>query len=273
MADKPKTITVNGVELGYSVHGDGPGKPPLVFAHGYSMRSTAGPYEELLGHLAERYAVYAVDLRGHGASGGDPADWTQAALADDLVAFPQALGLDAPAFVGHSLSAQMGLFAQMRHPGHFSALCLLAPGAADTRHDPVEPLEFLAQHGHDRDMVREALRQMFVRPPGRALELAVDAALLVDGDVHRALSQQNSSYSVDDRLPGMATPTLLVCGARDNVVPPAAQHDMATRLPHCKEVVFSTEGHMLPQERPAMTAREIIAFLDHDREPLAAASA
>ncbi|PRY39428.1 alpha/beta fold hydrolase [Umezawaea tangerina] len=272
MGDELAKIAVNGVELGYRVHGAASGGPPLVFVHGYCMRSTSGSYEEVLELLAASRTVYALDFRGHGASPCDPADWTLAAVADDVVAFAHALGLDAPAYAGHSLGAQIGVFAEIRHPGTFSALCLLAPGPADTRRDPVDMLRFLVEHGHDRDAVREGFRGMFARPPGRMLELAVDAAVLVDSGVHRALSEQNSTHSVDDRLGEVAAPTLLVRGERDTVIAPERQHDLARKLRRCKEVAFSTEGHMLPQESPAMTAREILAFLDHDREPLVAAT-
>jgi len=262
-------VTLNGAQLGYSVHGAGPDKPPLVFAHGYAMRSTGMLYAELLGLLARCFAVYALDLRGHGASAGAVAGWSFEALADDVVAFSRALGLDGPVFVGHSFGAVIGLLAEIRHPGAFPALCLLSPGPADHRRDPVDTLGALIEHGHDRNMLRDGFRQMFVRQPGELLELVLDAVTLVDADVHRAQKEQNPCFSIDDRLKDVAAPVLLVCGESDHVVPPARQHDMARKLPHSKEVVFSGEGHMLANERPAVAAREILAFFDHDKGPMA----
>lgn len=271
MTDGLERISVNGVELGYSVHGAGPGKPPLIFVHGGLLRSTGGAYAPLLDLLARRYAVYALDLRGHGASAAAYQDWTLNGLADDVVAFARALGLDRPAYAGHSLGGFTGLLAEIRHPGTFSALCLLAPGPADPRSDPVEALEFLIAHKHQRDLMRAGFSHMFVRPPGDEIELIVDAIGLIDIGVLRALHEENSRTSIDDRLGEIAAPVLLLCGERDTVVAPARQHDMARKLRRCKEVVFSTEGHMLPNEAVAMTAREISAFLDHDRDALALA--
>lgn len=268
MTDGIKQITMNGAELGYCIHGAGPNKPPLVFVHGYGMRSTAGPYEELLELLARRYAVHALDLRGHGASAGALEGWTFEALADDVAAFSRAVELDGPVFVGHSFGAVIGLFAEIRRPGAFSALCLLSPGPANPTLDPVDTLEFLIEHGHSRDMLREGFGHMFVRPPGRMLDLTLDAVTLVDSRVHRALQQQNSQISIDDQLKDVAAPVLLICGESDNVVPPARQHDMARKVQRSKEVIFSTEGHMLPNESAAIAAREILAFLDHDRGPM-----
>ena len=67
MVDVIRHMEVEGVSLGYSVHGEGSKGPPIVFAHGLAMRSTAGPYEELLELLSRHGPVYALDLRGHGA--------------------------------------------------------------------------------------------------------------------------------------------------------------------------------------------------------------
>ena len=273
MAQDIEQVTVNGAQLGYSVHGAGPDKPPLVFAHGYAMRATGALYADLLDLLARRFVVYALDLRGHGASAGAVAGWSYEAVADDVAAFSRALDLERPVFVGHSFGAVIVLLSAIRHPDSISALCLLSPGPADSRTDPVDTLDVLIEHGHDRDDLRDGFRQMFARDPGEKLELALDAVILVDADVHRAQKEQNPHFSIDDRLKDVAAPVLLVCGEGDHVVAPERQHDMAGKLPRSKAVVLSGEGHMMAMERPDVVAREILAFLDHDRDRMAAGDA
>jgi pimeloyl-ACP methyl ester carboxylesterase len=267
MATRIQRISLHNADLGYCTHGAAPNNPPLVFLHGGFLRSTTGLYEDLLERLAARYNVYALDLRGHGASASALSDWSLDALADDVVAFAQALQLSKPVIVGHSLGAFTSLFAQIRHPGFFPALCLLSPGPANPTRDPVDALEFLIEHGHNRDVLRAGIGHMFVRPPGQMLDLMLDAITLIDKGVFRALQEQNSHTSIEDQLKDVAAPVLLLCGERDNVVPPARQHDIARKVQRCKEVVFSSEGHMLPNESAAIAAREILAFLDHDCEP------
>jgi len=269
MVDAIKQISLNGARIGYFMQEGGADKPPLVFLHGAFLRSTSGLYKELLDGLSQRYAIYALDLRGHGASAGALSGWSLEAMADDVVAFAQALELDQPVLVGHSLGAFTSLFAEIRHPGAFSALCLLSPGPANPTLDPVDALDFLIEHGQNRDVLSKGIGQMFVRPPGRTLDLMLDAITLIDTGLFRALQKQNSQTSIDDQLKDVSTPVLLLCGERDNVVLPAKQHDMARKLQRCKEVVFSTEGHMLPNESAAIAAREILAFLDHDRKLMA----
>lgn len=269
MSNPIEHCRLGDAELGYSVHGSSDAHPPLVFVHGGLLRSTAGPYRELLALLADRFTVYALDLRGHGASADALAGWSLIALADDIAAFSRALGLHKPIYVGHSLSAVVGLYCELRNPGTFSAMGLLAPGPADPRNDPVDALEFLIANKHDRGAVREGFRHMFLREANEELEHMVDAVTLIDTSVLRALHAENAKTSIDDRLGEVAAPVLLVRGERDNVISPNTQQDMARKLQRCKEVVFSDEGHMFPNENAPRAAREILAFLDHDRDSLA----
>lgn len=264
MTAKIQHIAVNGTELGYSVQGPQHGQP-IIFLHGYAMRSTSGPYDEALALLAQHYRVYALDLRGHGLSANSTAGFGFDAVADDVLAFCRALSLDRAVFVGHSFGAVIGLLAEIRQPGSFAALCLLCPGPADHRSDPVDALNFMIEHGRDKDALRGGFEHMFAhKPPAELLEVTLDAATLLDKSVHLALQAENPQFSVDDRLGQIAAPVLLLCGQSDAVVSPSLQHDMARKLPRSKEVVFAAEGHMMPSESPAMAAREIFAFLAHD---------
>ena len=166
MAHEIRHITLNGAQLGYSVHGAGPDKPSLVFAHGYAMRSTGRLYAELLDLPARRFAVSTLDFRGHGASAGAVAGWSFEATADDVIAFSRALGLDDPVFFEHSFGAVIGLLAEICHSGTFLALGLLPPDPADHRRDPVNALDALIERGRDQDMLRDGFRRMSVRQPG-----------------------------------------------------------------------------------------------------------
>ena len=262
MIETSDQIIVNGAELGYSTFGSSQyTQPSLVFLHGYAMRSTGGLYKELLEFLAERYAVYALDLRGHGASAGSIAHWTYDSLADDLVAFCEALKLNRPTVVGHSFGAVIGLLAAVRDPKTFSALCLLSPGPADERDNPVETLNYLVENGRDREKLRDPFGNMFSHSSGAKLELTLDAATLVAREIHLAHKEQALRFSIDDDLRGVALPALVVTGRCDNVVPLEKHLDMAHKLPYSKQVVYSGQGHMLPIESGPIAGREIYSFL------------
>ncbi len=120
--------------------------------------------------------------------------------------------------------------------------------------------------------MRDVLKPMYVRDPGD-LDLAAAATALVDPDVHATFFPHFAATDITDRLGEINVPVLLLNGGADNVVRPEEQHQTAIALSWCKEVVYSNEGHMLPIEAPATTAREIIAFCRYDMDNLIAGAA
>ena len=89
--------TSGGVDLEAEVFGEG---PPLVLIHGIteSWRS----WEPLLAPLAAGHTVVAMDLRGHGGSSTGQG-YDTGSMAGDVSEVVDALGLDRPLVVGHSL--------------------------------------------------------------------------------------------------------------------------------------------------------------------------
>jgi hypothetical protein len=67
-------VEINGARLAYERHGR-PKRPALVFVHGYGLRGTGPLYAPLITKLATEFEVYALDLRGHGASASAGQNW------------------------------------------------------------------------------------------------------------------------------------------------------------------------------------------------------
>ncbi len=263
MASDIRYVTVNGARLGYQVHAEGSGKPPAVFVHGYSGRATGATYPVLLNALAEAFTVYALDLRGHGASASQAEGFSMTAVADDVAAVVQELGLAGALYIGHSFGGFTGMYCEVRHPGAFSALCLLATGAAGGGgHAGPDAGEFLIRHGKDPEALRQAITPMYLR--SHDVSAQIEAVMLMDLDVHRAYFAEYIHRSILEEIRNIRIPVLVLNGALDNVVPLWSQHETALAMPFCKEVVFTTEGHMLPRESGDIAAREILAFWDHD---------
>ena len=89
--------TSGGVDLAFDAYGAG---PALVLVHGITECRRA--WDPLLGALAGDHTVVAVDLRGHGES-GPAAQYDLGSMAGDVHELVDALALEAPLLVGHSL--------------------------------------------------------------------------------------------------------------------------------------------------------------------------
>jgi pimeloyl-ACP methyl ester carboxylesterase len=121
-------VHVRGINLYYEEHGSG---PPLVTLHGL-MGSVAAAGASGLGAAelaAHGLRVIAYDARGHGRSGHStrPADYTWAALAEDLGGVLDALGLEQTSLYGTSMGAGVCLMYALSRPERMQRLVLRSP--------------------------------------------------------------------------------------------------------------------------------------------------
>ncbi len=99
-----------------------PGKPAVVLLHGIGSRGQS--WWPVIDVLQEHFHLYQVDLRGHGDSGKPETGYTLDAFVADLEATLQALGLEQPRILGHSLGAVIALLWASEHPSAAAALVL-----------------------------------------------------------------------------------------------------------------------------------------------------
>jgi len=105
-------ILSNGLKVHYY---EWPGPPPnLVLLHpssGYGRM-----WEWTANHLGSRFHVYALDQRGHGASGRPDGDYSAEEYAQDLYLFFREVRLDRAIIAGHSLGGRVGQVLAALHP-------------------------------------------------------------------------------------------------------------------------------------------------------------
>jgi non-heme chloroperoxidase len=100
----------------------GPGRPVVLLAGG---GNTAHIYDEFATKLTASYHVYGITRRGFGASGFSPTDDPADRLGDDIVAVIDALKLDRPVLVGHSIAGAELSSVANRHPDRVAGLVYL----------------------------------------------------------------------------------------------------------------------------------------------------
>jgi N-formylmaleamate deformylase len=99
--------------------------PPLVIVPG--ITSPAATWEFISIQLAPDYRVITLDLRGRGLS-DQPADgFTLPDYARDVAAVIEALGLERPSLVGHSMGARIAAATAVHSPGVAGPLVLADP--------------------------------------------------------------------------------------------------------------------------------------------------
>ena len=114
MPPRGKFIDIDGVRLHYIDKGNG---PPLVLIHGLAGQVLNFTHS-LLGRLSHVFRVIILDRPGSGHSlRPDKALAPLTAQARIINRFCQALGLERPVIVGHSLGGAIALALALDHPG------------------------------------------------------------------------------------------------------------------------------------------------------------
>lgn len=130
-----KTVTIGGDRIRYVERGHG---RPILFVHG--LGGQLHHFEQtLFPAIGEGFRLIALDRPGSGYSTRVTSGPRIPEQADVIAAFIDALGLERPLVVGHSLGGAISLALALRHPGKIAGLALLSPL---TRHIPRPPEAF-----------------------------------------------------------------------------------------------------------------------------------
>ena len=106
-----------------------PAGRPVVFAHGFGCSQEV--WHNVAPHFVDDYRVVLFDHVGAGAS--DLSAYNRGkydsldGYADDILEILEALDLSDVVFVGHSVSAMMGVVASVKDPTRFGKLILVGP--------------------------------------------------------------------------------------------------------------------------------------------------
>jgi 2-hydroxy-6-oxonona-2,4-dienedioate hydrolase len=208
--------------------GPGSDSPAAVLVHGVIVSSRyllpAGV------ELASHFPVIVPDLPGYGLSAGGPAAPTVASLADAAIDCAGAAGHDRINLVGNSFGAQVAVAAAVRHPARVERLVLVGP--------TVDP--------DARSLVAQYLRWQRCAADEHLSVLPLMARDLADVGPRRALRLLRVMLDdrIEDRLPQVRCPTLVVRGGRDRVAPDGWARRVAALVPNGRLAVLPGYAHM-----------------------------
>jgi pimeloyl-ACP methyl ester carboxylesterase len=120
-------VEAGGVHYGYEIHGAG---APLLLLHGGF--GTMDMFRPILGRLAERHRVIAVDLYGHGRTALTERPIDSVDIGDDMATVARALGFERVDVLGFSAGGKVAFRLAVQHPEVVSKLVLASVPYADT---------------------------------------------------------------------------------------------------------------------------------------------
>ena len=250
----------------------GRGTKPMIFAHGYGCdqnmwRFVAPGFEEdyriiLFDHVgAGKSDLSAFDRAKYGALDG---------YADDVLEICREVRAEGAIFVGHSVSAMIGVLAAIKEPGRFDKLVLIGPSpryvndddyiGGFERNDIDELLDFLDSNylgwsstmapvimgNPDRPELGEELANSFCR---------------TDPEIAKHFARV--TFLSDNRadLPKVETSSLILQCAQDAIAPEAVGHYVHRHLPNSELVLMRATGHCPNLSAPEETYAAMRAFV------------
>lgn len=227
---------------------------PVVLVHGFASNRHEN-WKRLGWYGAfERkgYRCVALDCRGHGESAKphEPAAYTREAMAGDIIALTDHLGLGRTALMGYSMGARLALTAALAYPGRFDHLVLGGVGGRlfEPGHDPA-PMA-AAMTADDPESISGPLLRSFRH---FADEQGEDRLALA------ACAQGGSADFERDGLTGLTMPVLVVAGARDTL---AGDPDaLAEAVPGARAVALPGCDHFSAIPHASFKA-SVFDFLD-----------
>ena len=201
-----------GTRLFYEQQGDG--KPPFVFVHGFTCDHT--DWQLQVDFFKARQRVVTCDLRGHGASGGDPALCDIETYGADVSALLGALELPPAILIGHSLGCRVVLQAYLDAPQRVAGLVLL-DGSRLGSGDPQAAEETVRQRIHTMGyttMLQRMFADMFLQSCNPAVkERIVERALALPDALGAVLFPRLARWDaqyLESALSRVAVPLLVI---------------------------------------------------------------
>ncbi|MCP4316860.1 MAG: alpha/beta fold hydrolase [Hyphomicrobiales bacterium] len=206
----------------------------------------------------DKFPVYAIDLPGHGKSGGNIHD-TVDGYAKEIAAFLDALNLQDVFLVGHSMGAAIALTLAVEHNPRLASIGLIGAssklmvspaileGLQNNFEATVENIVRYSWHKKTTDFFKQKGRQ-------RLLEAGSE---VVYSDYLAC-----SRYDLSDRIGDVELPVLIIVSKDDKMVPADASAQLAEGLKRCTRIVVEDCGHYQQLEETARVANELTDYLN-----------
>lgn len=270
-AERKSTVLASGMRMGYVEHGE-PGKPVLLFLHGYTNSSLG--YLPLGRLLATRYHVFLLDQRGHGETDKPECCYTRLDYAHDAKLFLDKMGISRAHVAGHSLGGVVAQTFAAFWPERLHKLMVIGStigrrslpspdsppypptfGLLDAEiralKDPIDPDSAFMKAWWEVPGLDPQI-QYHMRRESARIPAHLWRAMLDQGEVSRDLRPTAKKITA---------PTLLLFGGKDALFKTADNKELMLWLPHAEVVTLEPLGHSLPEEDPKAVAEVLFRFL------------
>ncbi|BAC68633.1 sigma factor sigB regulation protein rsbQ [Streptomyces avermitilis] len=253
-----------------------PDGPVVLLAHGFGCDQNM--WRLVVPALADDFRVVLFDYVGSGRS--DLSAWSEQRYSSlegyalDVLEVCEELDLRDVAFVGHSVSAMVGVLAAQKAPERFSRLVMVAPSP-----------RYIDEDGYRGGFSAEDIDELLTSLDSNYLGWSATMAPVImdnpdrpelgeeltasfcatDPDIARAFARTTFLSDSRQDLKSVAVPTLVLECAQDVIAPREVGAYVHAAIPGSRLVTLDATGHCPQLSAPDATAQAITAFLGATR--------
>lgn len=237
-------VDANGVHTYYDEHGSG---EPLLLLHGGLVDGDS--FAQQTPAFAERFRVIVPDRRGHGRTADVDGPISYDVMADDTIAFIEALGIGPAHLVGWSDGGDVGLLVAIKRPNLVRRLVTIGSNfSAD-------------------GLTREAAEAFKPDTPTSAVPIMHETWKVnaVEPDRFDAVLEKMQQCWFDYAIPTadlarITAPTLVMVGD-DDITRFEHTIELYDTIPDAQLAVIPGASHLVPLEKPDLVNQLVLDFL------------
>lgn len=254
-------VTIDGLTLHYAQDGQG---SDLFLIHG--LGGSLHDWDECVAELARFHRVTRWDARGFGESDKPAGPYSPQLWAKDLASLFQACGLTRAHVVGISMGGVIAQRFALDFPEHVESLTLISTSSEVSPQAQAaweKTASIIEQRGfsNNAEFAQRIFAPSFVNAHPEAVQATAERTAKNDQRAYAAAARAIGSYNWTTELNRMQAPTLILQGVEDKLTPPGGSIKMSRVIPRSRLLMFPDCGHVVPQEKPELFTRTLLAFL------------
>ncbi len=262
-------VISNGIRIHYHRTGVGD-KPVLVMCHGFSDNGLC--WTPIAEKLEDDYDIVLPDARGHGLSEAPESGYGPEDMAADLIGLVEALGLENPAYMGHSMGGSQITAAAAMRPDLPACLVLSDPGWHNrdegSREDWAERADemmsnILKMKGMSREELIAQCREESPTWPEEELDNWAEAKQQLSPNIAKGFAERIASQPWQEQVAKFECPALLLTAntEKGSIITPEMAKEAASLWHSGRVVNFSEAGHNIRREAPTAYVKAVKEFL------------
>jgi 3-oxoadipate enol-lactonase len=262
-------VQAGDVKLYYDVHGSG---EPLLMIMGLgSSSATWSP--ALVAELSRHFQTIVYDNRGTGQSDKPAIPYSLEMFASDAIALLDALKIERSHVFGVSMGGMIAQELALAHPSRLQTLTLgcTTCGGKHAVPPPPESLKILTAPREglsDQEIIRRswplAYPKGYIERNRAELEAAIPRLLAHPTPPSAYKRHVDATYGLKtyERLPSIKTPTLVITGESDALIPAHNSAIIAERIPDARYHVIPGAGHAFFNQCPDEFMQVFVPFVE-----------